>query len=169
MSAEHLLTGLPPILDEHVRTLILGSFPSPASLLAQQYYGHKQNHFWPVMSALTGEALVGAAYTDKQAALLRHGYGVWDIYRHCQREGALDSAIRQPETNDFSRLAERAPRLQTVAFNGKTAARLVRQFDALGYRTVILPSTSPAYTLPLAEKVARWRSALECGEPAASA
>lgn len=160
MSADPLLTGLPPIIDSRATTLILGSFPSPASLLAQQYYGHKQNHFWPVMAALTGEALVGAAYADKQAALRRHGYAVWDIYRHCQRQGALDSAIRQPECNDFSHLAELAPDLQIVAFNGKTAARLVRQFADLGYRTAILPSTSPAYTLPLAEKIERWRLAL---------
>ncbi len=160
MSADPPLTGLPPILDSKVTTLILGSFPSPASLLAQQYYGHKQNHFWAVMAVLTGERLVGTAYADKQAALLRHGFGVWDIYRHCQRQGALDSAIRDPEINDFSRLAEQAPGLTTVAFNGKTAARLVRRFADLGYRTAILPSTSPAYTLPLAEKVERWRAAL---------
>ena len=51
------LTGLPPILDAGVETLILGSFPSPASLAAGQYYAHKQNQFWRVMDAILGEPL----------------------------------------------------------------------------------------------------------------
>jgi hypoxanthine-DNA glycosylase len=160
MPTDPILTGLPPIIDEHSRVLVLGSFPSPASLAAQQYYGHKQNQFWPIIAALTGEALVGAAYADKQRALLAHGIGVWDVYRHCAREGALDSAIRQAEANDFSQLQQWAPGLQQVCFNGQTAGRFLRLFEAAGYRTCVLPSTSPAYTLPLAEKLARWRAAL---------
>jgi hypothetical protein len=39
-----LLHGLPPILDAGVRTLILGSFPSPASLAAQAYYAHGERN-----------------------------------------------------------------------------------------------------------------------------
>ena len=50
-----ILTGLPPILDVEVETLILGSFPSPASLAACHYYAHPQNQFWRIMAALTGE------------------------------------------------------------------------------------------------------------------
>ena len=160
MPTDPTLIGLPPIIDEKIRVLVLGSFPSPASLAAQQYYGHKQNQFWTIVAALTGEALVGAAYADKQRALLAHGIGVWDVYRHCAREGALDSAIRQAEANDFSQLKKWAPQLQQVCFNGQTAGRFVRLFEDAGYRTCVLPSTSPAYTLPLAEKLARWRAAL---------
>jgi len=40
------LRGLPPIIGAAATTLILGSFPSAASLAAQQYYGHRQNQFW---------------------------------------------------------------------------------------------------------------------------
>ena len=40
-----LLTGLPPIIDAGVETLILGSFPSPVSLAVRQYYAHRQNQF----------------------------------------------------------------------------------------------------------------------------
>jgi len=46
------LTGLAPLVSERTRLLILGSFPGAASLAAQQYYGHPQNHFWKILKAL---------------------------------------------------------------------------------------------------------------------
>jgi hypoxanthine-DNA glycosylase len=162
MNASCLLTGLPPILDVEVDTLILGSFPSPASLAAQHYYAHKQNQFWRVMAEVLGEPLTEFVYAEKQRCLLRHGVGVWDIYRVCRREGALDSAIEAAERNDFSLLREKAPRLQRVFFNGQTAGRCARWFAERDYETRILPSTSPAYTLAFARKAAAWREAWEC-------
>ncbi|HRD92602.1 MAG TPA: DNA-deoxyinosine glycosylase [Accumulibacter sp.] len=154
-----LLHGLPPILDAGVRTLILGSFPSPASLAAQQYYGHRQNQFWRLLGAILDEPLPELAYADKQRCLLRHRLGVWDVYRSCRRRGALDSAIESPEGNDFSRLRVDAPRLIGVCFNGQTAGKAACWFQAQGYETRILPSTSPAYTLAFASKLERWRAA----------
>lgn len=153
------LRGLPPILDAEVETLILGSFPSPASLAAQHYYAHKQNQFWRVMAEVLGEPMTVFDYAEKQRCLLRHHVGVWDVYRVCLREGALDSAIEAAEPNDFSSLAIKAPRLRRICFNGKTSGRFERWFAAQGYETFVLPSTSPAYTLSFARKVAAWREA----------
>ena len=159
-----LLTGLPPILDAGIETLILGSFPSPASLAAQQYYAHRQNQFWRVLAALLDEALVEADYAEKQRCLLRHHIGVWDVYHRCQRQGALDSAIRSAEPNDFSDLRRIAPALRRIGFNGRTAARFERQFAREGYEVHILPSTSPAYTLAFERKAERWKSVVKCRE-----
>lgn len=153
------LTGFPPILDAGVRILVLGSFPSPASLGAQQYYAHRQNQFWRVMSELVGEALVAMDYPAKQACLLHHRIGVWDVFRNCRRTGALDSAIQAAQANDFSLLRAVAPELRRVCFNGQTAGRFAAQLARLGYETCTLPSTSPAYTLPFAQKVSAWRAA----------
>ena len=158
--AQNPLIGLPPILDAGIETLILGSFPSPASLAAQQYYAHRQNQFWRVLAAVLGEPLVDADYAEKQAILLRHHLGVWDVYRYCQRQGALDSAIRAATPNDFSLLKNTAPFLRRVCFNGRTAARFERQLAGAGYEIHILPSTSPAYTLAIEHKVERWLVAL---------
>ena len=155
-----LLTGLPPILDARVKTLILGSFPSPASLAAQQYYAHRQNQFWRLLGALLGEPLVDCDYDEKQRRLLVRRIGVWDVYRRCRRDGALDSAIQLAEPNDFSRLATDAPRLRRVCFNGKTSGRFERWFAGQGYQTCVLPSTSPAYTLAFMHKVEAWREAI---------
>ena len=154
-----MLTGLPPILDAEIKTLIMGSFPSPVSLTAQHYYAHRQNQFWRVMSEVLNEPLSEFDYTAKQHCLLRHHVGVWDVYRVCLREGALDSAIKAAEPNDFSLLKEKAPRLVRVFFNGQTSGRFTRWFSDQGYATRILPSTSPAYTLAFSHKTSIWINA----------
>lgn len=154
-----ILDGLSPILDAGVVTLILGSFPSPASLVAQQYYAHRQNQFWRLFGVLLGEPLPSLEYAEKQRCLLRHGIGVWDVYRCCARQGALDSAIQAAEPNDFSQLKTNAPQLQRVCFNGKTSAKFECWFLEQGYDTRVMPSTSPAYTLAFERKLELWRQA----------
>ena len=158
--ASDTLTGLPPILDAGVETLILGSFPSPASLAAQHYYAHRQNQFWRLMGELLGEPFPGLDYPEKKRGLLRHHIGVWDVYRHCQREGALDSAIQGAEPNDFSLLKIQAPHLRRVCLNGKTSGKFERWFREQGYETCVLPSSSPAYTLSFENKLEQWRTGL---------
>lgn len=153
------LTGLPPIIDAGIETLVLGSFPSPASLAAQQYYAHRQNQFWRVMAALLGEPLVNCGYPEKQRRLLAHHIGVWDVYCRCERAGALDSAIQAAQANDFSDLKTEVPHLRRICFNGKTSGKFERWFADQGYETWVLPSTSPAYTLAFERKVELWRSA----------
>ena len=159
-----ILAGLPPIIDAGVETLILGSFPSPASLATGQYYAHRQNQFWRVLEVLLGQPLVALEYAEKQRCLLAHGIGVWDVYRCCSRIGALDSAIQKAEPNDFELLKVIAPKLQRVCFNGKTSARFERWFAEQGYLTQTVPSTSPAYTLAFERKLELWRLALS-GQP----
>lgn len=155
-----LLRGLPPIIDAQARILILGSFPSAASLTARQYYGHRQNQFWRMLSALLAHPLTEMDYAAKQVALHRAGIAVWDVYASCERSGSLDSAIRGARANDFRKLRKLAPALSRVCFNGQTAARFARELNQLGYATCVLPSTSPAYTLPFEDKLAAWRAAL---------
>lgn len=155
-----LLVGLPPIIDSGVETLILGSFPSPASLAAGQYYAHRQNQLWRLIAALTGEPLPDLDYALRCRRVLAHGLGIWDVYRSCRRQGALDGAIREPESNDFARLKKETPRLRRVVFNGQAAGSVARRFSAAGYATSILPSSSPAYTLAFDRKLAIWRAAL---------
>ncbi len=154
------LTGLAPIVGADARTLILGSFPSPASLAAGQYYGHPRNQFWTILGAVIGVRLADIGYADRKRALIDAGIAVWDVYRNCRREGSLDAAIRDASANDFNLMKTLAPRLALVCFNGQTAGRFAPRLTALGYRTKILPSTSPAYTLAIDSKLAAWRAAL---------
>lgn len=155
------LTGLAPILDERAEVLILGSFPSPASLAAGQYYAHRQNQFWKILGAVLGAPLGEMDYGARVAAVRQARLAIWDVYAACEREGSQDSAIRAGEPNDFRRLLREAPGLSRVCFNGRTAGRFAPFLAALGYETVVLPSTSPAHAgMPFAEKLARWRAGL---------
>src|SRR3990172_783181 len=94
--------GFPPVVDAGIETLILGSFPSRASLGKAQYYGHPQNHFWRLVGAVIDGPLPEMEYERRLCTLLKHRIGLWDIIGACKREGSLDSAIRNPPHNDFS-------------------------------------------------------------------
>jgi hypoxanthine-DNA glycosylase len=156
------LTGLAPVIAANTRILILGSFPGAASLAAQQYYAHPRNLLWPILAALTGEDLAAMPYAARLPLLLAHGFGLWDVLGACEREGSLDSAIRNPAANDFGRLRELCPQLETVGFNGQTSGKFAPGFAAAGYRTCVLPSTSPAHaSLSFAEKLSIWRGLLD--------
>jgi hypoxanthine-DNA glycosylase len=155
------LRGLPPVLDARARVLILGSFPSTASLSAQQYYAHPQNQFWRMVGAVIGQPLRDMDYLARCRVAQDAGIAIWDVFAACERDGSLDSAIRQAQRNDFSALRASAPQLRRVCFNGRTAARLTREIAALGFDVVILPSTSPAHAgMGFAEKLGRWNAAL---------
>ena len=84
---------------------------------------------------------------------------VWDVLAAGEREGSLDSAIVRASmvVNDFSAFFERHRQVRLICFNGNTAGRAEPAWAAAGYETLVLPSTSPAYTRPFAEKLAAWR------------
>jgi hypoxanthine-DNA glycosylase len=152
--------GFPPMIDQRIRVLILGSFPSPASLEKRQYYGHPQNHFWKLMGALLDAPLYDMEYASRLPILLKHRIGLWDVYAQCERPGALDSNIRRAVGNQFERVLADTPDLQRVCFNGKTAGRFAPVFAEAGYQTLVLPSSSPAYTLKFEAKLKVWRGVL---------
>lgn len=158
-------TGLPPIVDENSRTLILGTLPGAISRQQQQYYSHGGNAFWRILAGVCGEA-VGDDYDCRVEFLRRRGIAVWDVLSQAVIEGSSDASISEPVANDFEGLFANHPSLRTVAFNGSKAsdlfARLVR-IDGQHFRLGTLVSSSSARAVPLAEKVASWRSFLVDG------
>ncbi|MEX3635317.1 DNA-deoxyinosine glycosylase [Paraburkholderia sp. BR14320] len=157
-----MLRGFPPVVAADTHTLILGSFPGEASLAAAQYYAHPRNQFWRLLGAVLDEpALHELPYDERLARVLAHRIGIWDVLDACHRQGSLDSAIRHAQPNDFESLREHAPLLDKVCFNGKTAGRFAPVIGAAGYRTLVLPSSSPANaTLSFEQKLSCWREIL---------
>jgi len=102
--------------------------------------------------------MVTVPYEVRLERLRKHRIGLWDVLAACEREGSLDSAIRKPAANDFDRLRDLCPELETVGFNGQASGKFAPQFAVQGYRTVVLPSSSPAHmTLSFEQKLVVWR------------
>jgi len=149
--------GLAPVIDADARVLILGSFPSEASLAARQYYAHPRNHFWPILGALLNEPLAELPYADRLSCIRAHRLAIWDTIVACERAGSLDAAIRSAERGEVAQVRRIARELRAVCFNGHMAGQARGAWAEAGYETLVLPSTSPAYTRPFAEKLAAWR------------
>lgn len=152
------LLGLEPVVAGHTRLLVLGSFPSQASLAAGQYYAHPRNQFWPLLSTLWQTDLHAMPYEQRLTEVRRRGLGIWDVYASCRREGSLDSAIEAARPNDLAGLVAGLPRLSAIAHNGGESARTMALTRTLAPQVVRLPSTSPAnasWSLP--RKVQAWR------------
>ena len=157
-----LLQGLAPIAAPSARLLVLGSFPSVASLAAQQYYAHARNQFWPLLGALWRQPLADWPYAQRVAWASARGLAIWDVYARCRRPGSLDAAISDAELNDLPALVARLPRLQLIAHHGGESARAMRVTRALGLPLLRLPSTSPANaSWSFERKRAAWQAAFE--------
>lgn len=150
--------SMAPVGSDDALLLVLGSLPGEASLAAQRYYAHPQNQFWRLLGDVIGEPLGALPYAKRFPVLRRHRIGVWDIITDCEREGSLDTAIRKASFAQYDWLAQHAPQLRVVAMNGKKAGTAASRLAALGYETLVLPSSSPAYTFPYAEKLRAWRA-----------
>jgi hypoxanthine-DNA glycosylase len=163
--------SFPPLARRNARVLILGSMPGAESLRRRQYYAHPSNQFWPIMGALFGAGRE-LPYAERVERLLDRGVAVWDVLKHCERAGSLDSGIRRDSevANDFANFFGRHPSIRAVFFNGaKSETVFSRQVRAqLGARAqslrfARLPSTSPAHAgLPRAAKLKAWRRVGGC-------
>ena len=146
--------GLLPSVDSRARILILGSMPGAASLAAQEYYAHPANRFWPLMAQLLDEKQTPSDYDAKIAMLLRHRIALWDSIDTCDREGSLDSDIRNVKANNFTEFLKKWPAIRTIGLNGGKAYTTFAKYNKPllsrpDLRILKLPSTSPAN--------ARWR------------
>jgi hypoxanthine-DNA glycosylase len=154
-----VLTGLAPIVSPDTKVLILGSFPGAKSLALQQYYAHPQNQFWKILQAIWPTSpleICANSYEIRSKWLLARGLGVWDVYASCEREGSLDSAIRNAVVNDIAGL--QLPQLAAIAHNGGESFKHARHTRTLGVPIYQLPSTSPANaSWSFERKLAAWR------------
>ena len=143
------------------RVLIVGSMPSVKSLADSEYYAHPRNAFWPVMFEIFGVEPT-RDYEAKKALIRDHGLALWDAAQACEREGSLDSNMRDITYNDFAALFESCPHIHTVLCNGGTAHSLfVKSGYAQGKNVIRMPSTSPAYTMAYAKKLESWKETLQ--------
>ena len=140
----HLDHPFGPLYSQESRVLILGSFPSVKSRQQNFFYGHPQNRFWRVVSAIFDEP-TPATIDEKRRLILTHGLALWDSIASCDIVGSADSAIRNARPNDISLILDNS-KVQKIFCNGKKSYELYVKYiePATGRQAVCLPSTSPA-------------------------
>jgi len=155
---DEIKRSFPPVADDRIRLLVLGSLPGEESLARSQYYANPRNQFWRLIGAVIGLDLVPLPYEARLEALLGARVGLWDTIGSATRRGSLDGAIRGHRANALADLAATLPELRAVGFNGGKSAALGRPLLAgrPDLALVPLPSSSPAHTRPFEEKLAAW-------------
>lgn len=153
--------NIPPVYDKNSKILILGSFPSVKSREAQFFYGHPQNRFWKVLSAVLG-CECPVTTEEKKAMLLSHNIAVWDVIGSCEITGSSDASIRAVVPNDIAGLVAKTS-ITHIFTNGATSSNMYKRYccNRVGIEAVRLPSTSPANASYSLEKLtAEWSSQL---------
>jgi len=158
--------SFPPLADARAERLILGSMPGKASLMANQYYAHPRNAFWPIIEQLFGISRT-LPYAQRCRELLRQRVAVWDVLKTCTRTSSLDSDIEATSivANDFVTFFAEHPGIHAIYFNGAMAEQTFDRHvlptlpdPAAVIGRVRLPSTSPANaSYSFARKLAHWR------------
>lgn len=151
--------NIPPVYDKNSRILILGSFPSVKSREAQFFYGHPQNRFWKVMSAVLSCDLP-VTVQQKKLMLLSHNIAVWDVIGSCEITGSSDATISSVVPNDIAGLVAETSVTRIFA-NGATSYNMYKRYcrDNVGIEAVKLPSTSPANAaFSLDRLISEWKS-----------
>lgn len=161
MEYEHVTHTFGPVYDNHSEILILGSMPSVKSREQQFYYGHPQNRFWKVLSAVFQETEPKTIEEKKDFLLAKH-VALWDVIASCDIIGSSDSSIRNVRENDMNVILSAAD-IKTIFLNGGKAYELFIKYCGKyvlnsGPVLVKLPSTSPANAAwPLDRLTEAWK------------
>ncbi len=135
---------IPPLYDGESKILILGSFPSVKSREVGFFYGHPQNRYWKVVSAVFGETCP-QTIPQKKEFLHRNHIAAWDVIRSCDITGSSDSSIKNVQANDLTQILDAAD-IRQIFVNGKTAEKMYKKYiqPEILRPCICLPSTSPA-------------------------
>jgi len=151
-----------PIADKNSTVLILGTMPGEKSLNLQEYYGNRGNQFWRIMFSILNVAL-SHDYSQKVMLLQQNNIALWDVLAYCEREGSLDSNIKNEVANDFDAFYKKYPKIKHVFFSSKNAAayydRYVGKRPGLTYNVLPSPSGANA-SMRFEQKLEIWNDLL---------
>ena len=151
------ISSFPPLISEDSKVLILGSVPGIKSLEMQEYYAHPQNKFWRILFDLFEEEFT-TDYCEKIKLLKNNKIAVWDVIDSCERKGSLDTEIKNENHHNISKLLEDFPSIKVIFCNGQKSFKTLNKILPyhLQLPIFVLPSTSPAYTIPYEKKLQEW-------------
>ena len=149
--------GFPPVINSRNRDADTRKFSGRRVACESAVLRPSAKPFLAISGAVIDEPLAEMIYERRLHVLLQHRIGLWDIIDACVRAGSLDSNIRDSRHNDFERVTSVSRNLRRVCFNGQTAGRVAPLFAEWGYETLVLPSSSPAYTIPFGTSFRQWK------------
>ena len=151
------ISSFPPIIFKDSKILILGSVPGIKSLEMQEYYAYPQNKFWTILFEIFDENFT-RNYNEKITFLEKNKIAVWDVIDSCEREGSLDTKIKDESHNDIAELLKAYPKVQTIFCNGQKSFNNLKKMlgEKPDVSIYVLPSTSPAHAIPFEKKLSEW-------------
>ena len=151
------ISSFPPIISNDSKILILGSVPGIKSLEMQEYYAHPQNKFWRILFELFNEDYT-TDYAEKIKLLKKNKIAVWDVIDSCERKGSLDTKIKNENHHNILQLLDDFPSIKVIFCNGQKSFKTLGKLlpDDSKIPVFVLPSTSPAYTIPYQQKLKDW-------------
>ena len=163
MSSSRIEHPFGPLFNERSRILILGSFPSVKSREQSFFYGHPQNRFWKVVSAVFG-CQVPVTIGQKKELILNHELALWDSIASCVITGSSDASIREVRANDLRLILDQSP-IERIYCNGRKSYEMYEKYIRanIGREAVCLPSTSPANAQFSLEKLIEAWSVISAG------
>lgn len=158
-----------PIISKDSKILILGSLPSDKSIMANEYYANKTNHFWKILiSIFYGTQEDINTYANKIQFILKNHIALWDTYKQANREGSEDKNIINGEFNNIKWLLTEYPNIENILLNGKSAQKAFEKYmenEKLQCVYQYVPSSSSLNTsYRFQEKVECWKKALSVEE-----
>lgn len=157
--------GLEPIVNKDSKILILGSLPGEMSLKNQKYYDNKNNHFWKLLSYVFEDKFIEFNdYEEKIKFLKNHKVALWDVIKCANREGSLDTNIKNEEYNDLYTLITKH-NITNIYVNGRKAESSIKKYLKLNNLELnynYLPSSSSLNAkLSIIEKSKIWKSIIK--------
>lgn len=151
------ISSFAPIISTTSKILILGSVPGVKSLEMQQYYAHPQNQFWKIVFELLGEDF-SKDYETRIETIRKNNIALWDVIDTCEREGSLDTKIRNEEHNDITKILNDHPSISVIFCNGQKSFKNLKKIlgEESEIPVFVLPSTSPLHTISFDKKLKEW-------------
>jgi hypoxanthine-DNA glycosylase len=97
-------------------------------------------------------------YIEKIELLKKSKIAVWDVIDSCERKGSLDTEIKNENHHDVLQLLQDFPSIKVIFCNGQKSFKTLGKIlpDDLKIPIIVLPSTSPTYTIPYEKKLQEW-------------
>lgn len=157
LESEERIESFAPIVDSQSEILILGTMPSSESLRKNEYYSNSRNSFWKIIAAIYNDGKEFVNYEDKLNCIHKNHLALWDVYSSCEREGSLDSNIKQEIPNDLNAFLKLHPSIKKVVLNGREAETAFN----INFPHEYAMSSSSANAKSLDVKVSDWKSKLK--------